>query len=1031
MAHLRPTSEWRRPWTALVVALLAFAGARPPAIAAQTLDGIVRGRVVEAEGGAPVVGVQIVVTGTRVGAITNNDGAFVVRSVPTGLQSLRFARIGYAPQSVSVTVTASGDATVNVKMKKSVAQLDAVITTATGDQSRREFGNAVSTVQATEVAGRAPVTSVNEMLQARVPGLQVIQGSGQTGATSSIRIRGTSSLSLSNEPLIIVDGIRIDNSATPGNFNTFRMNRFSSFNADDIESVDVIKGPSASAMYGSAAANGVLVIKTKRGSAGQTRWNTYVEMGKVQQPAEFFPNYRAWGRNVTNGVPGTAAVLCRIADQSLGRCVRDSLTTFNPLMNPETTPFATKPRYLYGAQVAGGTGQVKYFVSAEREDETGPYQMPASEISRLTTLRGAAPTNQQIEPNTLRQTSLRGNFSLPLGEKADLSVASAYSDRTVSSVFDGGFFAGLSFQSYFAPGFKTATNGTSAQFMGDIFSVAQSVREQRTITSATATWQARSWLSTRAVTGVDQTSGYSYRFARFNEGTITGWGPPGQTGGKDANRNSFSRYSVDLSAIASYALTSSLGTKTTIGGQWFRDAQYQTVVQGYTLPPGAQTPNSASIRTSSEFTSENKTVAAYVAEDLSWRDRVYLNGSVRVEDNSAFGSTASNILFPRVALSYVVSEESWFPSLPGVSNMRLRTSWGRAANLPGTTAALQFLTAGTAPINGVEVGTLRLAAIGNADLRPEVTTEYEYGTDIGLLDGRINVELTAFSKQSKDALFNNPLPPSLGAGGNQWQNLAKMSNKGVEFSLSGKVLSGRRLSWQSQINGSHINNKILDAGKAQLAVTQGARNVVGYPAFALWARPIKSFADKNGDGILTESEIVVGDTAEYRGPTLPRWESGISNTVGLFNDALRVTALFDYRGGFVNQWGFENQRCGGGNCRAVSDPTAPLSDQAAAVATTSAALGNTVWGFFRDNDFLRFRELSVSYDVPENVAKKYLRSRSFSVSLSGRNLGVWTKYPGIDPETNSSVSDVGNGGNNDFFAAPLLRYYIVRFNVGF
>ena len=331
--------------------------------------------------------VVILVGGARLGGLTDNAGAYVIRAVPVGQVAVRALRIGYSPDTLRVVVPAGGEVIADFALDKVATQLEAVVTTATGDQSRREIGNVIASVSVDSIAGRSPVTNVTEVLQARTPGVLIIQGSGNTGSSPSIRIRGTSSLSLSNEPLIIVDGVRVDNSAQPaaiGSVVTTRINRFGAFNADDIESIDIIKGPSAAALYGTAAANGVLVIKTKRGNTGKTRWNIYAEGGQVSQPATFVDNYRAWGRNLVGGVPGTAAVTCRLSDQSLGRCVRDSLTTFNPLMNSQTTPFAKQPRYLTGAQASGGNSNFTFFLSAEREDETGPYRMPDLEIARLT-----------------------------------------------------------------------------------------------------------------------------------------------------------------------------------------------------------------------------------------------------------------------------------------------------------------------------------------------------------------------------------------------------------------------------------------------------------------------------------------------------------------------------------------------------------------------------------------------------------------------------------------------------------------------
>lgn len=1050
------TSEMWTRGARLTTALLAVIGAafaatpraldaQPPtpgAAAAQT--GSVRGRVLEQANGQPVVAAQVVITGVadgRLGALTDNTGAYVVRGVPAGTVTVRALRIGYAPATATVTITAGGEAVADFSLTRAATQLEAIVTTATGLQSRRELGNVVNTVRADSIAGEAPVTNVTELLQARTPGVQIIQGSGNTGASPSIRIRGAGSLSLNNEPLIIIDGVRVDNSAQPTGVNgggilTTRVNRFGAFNADDIESIDVIKGPSAAALYGTAAANGVLIIKTKRGEDGRPRWSLYGEGGQVSQPATFFDNYRAFGRNIVNGAPTAAPILCRISDQALGRCVRDSLSTFNPLENPETTPFSAQPRYLLGAQVTGGTSRIKYFVSVEREDETGPYEMSALEQQRITTVRGAAPRDDQINPNKLEQTSLRGNVNVPIGRNADLAVSTGYIDRTLRTPFEGGFFAGLWFQTYFAPGTRGTFNGLSAQNMGDIFSVTQEARDQRFTGSTSLNWAPMSWLETRAVVGLDQNQGYGIRFARRGEGTNTGWGPPGLTGGRDATRNNYSRYSVDLGATANYRPREWFTTRTSVGAQWFKDTQYETAARGYDLPAGAQTPNGAQQQLAQEFTTENATYGAFVEEQLGWAEKRFLSLRLRIDQNSAFGANAGNVVYPGAAASWVISDEDWFPrSLLGLSNLRLRGAYGQAGQFPTvTTAALQFLNAFAVPVDGAVQGALRIQSLGNPDLKPEVTTEIEGGLDASWLDGRLGLEATYFSKRSKDALFNNPLAPSLGTtqvgAPTQWQNLAAVRNAGVEVALDAQLVRTRAFSWTARLNGSTLANKLVDAGTATLAQAQGARNVVGYPLFGLWARPITSYADANGDGILVESEITVDTAQAFKGSTLPTREAGFSNTFGFFNDVVRVSTLIDYRGGHFNQWGFENQRCISGNCEAVNVPTASLADQAAAVTTTSARLGNSVWGYFVPNDFIRFRELSVTATLPERFARRVRGVRSTSITLSGRNIGLlWDKFPGIDPETNSAVLNTG-GGNNDFFAAPPLRYWLLRLNLG-
>jgi hypothetical protein len=664
--------------------------------------------------------------------------------------------------------------------------------------------------------------------------------------------------------------------------------------------------------------------------------------------------------------------------------------------------------------------------------------MPDYEIDRLTQERGTRPPDVQIHPNQLKLTNLRGNFGIGLGQKATLDVSAGYIDRQQYNPFDGGYFAGLTFQMMTGPGFKNSSNGTQREFVGDIFSVEQQVSDSRFTGSASLNWTPWEWLALRAVTGVDQVNSYNYRMNAYGEGprVSSAWGPAPFAGGKDFNRSDDRRYTVDLGASVTKNLTSTLGSRTSVGFTWQKDALYQGQGEGYGFGvPGVSTPNSAAQRLAWEYTTENAQYGAFVEENLSHRDRLFLSASVRTDQNSAFGRDVGNTIYPRAAASYVISDEDWFPKIPKMNNLRLRAAWGRAGVQPSTIAALQYLSATTYPLGGTEVPALRLAAIGNPDLKPEVTTEIETGFEASFFENRLGLEFTFFNKESKDALYQRPLPPSYGVGigfaaPTQWQNLGKVRNRGIELAIDAQIIESDPFHWNFHINGSHISNTLVDAGNVALPTTPGARNVVGYPLFGLWDKPILGYSDKNGDGIITEDEVDVGTTDAYRGSTLPTWEAGINNTVGFLHNRLRVSALFDYRGGFYNQWGYENQRCvSTGNCREVNDPTAPLDRQAAAVMGSSASQ-RTLWGFFVPNDFIRFRELSVSYDLPALLVQR-LRGQSATLVLSGRNLGVlWTKYPGLDPEANSALF-TGVGGNNDFYAPPVLRYWNARINITF
>ena len=999
--------------------------------------GTIRGRVIDKESGQPVTAAQITVVGTSLGALTTNDGQYTINGVTAGQVTVRAARIGYQPQNQVVVVSDNGSTAANFSLDRAVARLEEVVTTATGEQSRREMGNVVATVKADSVIKNAPITNVTQLLQARTAGVQVIQGQGVTGAAAGIRIRGTSSLSQTNEPLIVVDGIRYDNSTEPGNTSAgVRINRFQ-INPDDVESMDIIKGPSASALYGTAAANGVIVIKTKRGTTSAPRWSGYGEGGVTSMPTGKYPaNYWSWGRNFKAGVLDTVAIHCTVSSAALGACKIDSLTSYNPWTNPLSKPYGNGPRGEGGIQVSGGNDVVKYFMSVSREDETGPYKMPAPEIDRITVARsGIAPRPDQIRPNRLKNTSLRGSFNFPIGRNANLDISTSYADRDLTTPFDGTFFAGLSNQLFSAPGYKTTTNGTAREYVGDIYSVNQRLTLERFTGSGAFNWSPITWLQLTAEGGVDNGNSNNYQIQLPGEGTANGsaWGPTSQQGfsGKDIFRTNNLQYTATFRGAATRRLLTSLNSQTTLGFQWFKTGSYQLFGEGYGLALGASTPNAAQQRLASETTTENKTYGAFVSEQLSYNDRLFLTMSARQDQNSAFGRNVANTIYPSANVSYVISEEPWFPKMPVLDKLRLRSSVGQAGLQPNSTAALQFLAAQTYPIGNQEIPGEFISSVGNPQLKPEITTEFEGGFDAGFLEDRLNLEFTLFNKISRNQLFQANLPPSFGVGATQWVNIARVQNRGVELSADLQLLNMRQLSWNLHANGSHIKNKLVDIGKYVLPQPQGVRQVVGYPLNGLWDRPY-TYDDVNGDGTIVPSEITLASADAYRGSTLPEYEAGLSNTFGLLNGALTFNTLFDYRGKFWNSYTIgSNRAVSAVNAPEVNVPNWGLGDQAAAVAAGSAALRNTRWGIFKPNDFIRLRELSLSYHLPDRFVQRYARVKGAQLVFSGRNLGVlWTKYPGVDPEANRSITSTG-GGNDDLGTPPVIRYWITRLNLNF
>ncbi len=421
-----PRRLWRRPWHMGLAALVAAAFMLPSQeLAAQVGTGTVTGRVTDAATGGPVSQARVLLEGTTNGTLTADNGSFTLRQLPAGSLTFVVSRVGYEQTKVTVQLAAGGNGTANVSLKQAAFSLSAVVATATGQQKKVELANATATINVGEKMAELPAANMGQLLSGRAAGVQVVS-TGETGGGSRVRIRGQSSLSLSNNPVVIIDGVRVNGTsgssaigvggATPS--------RLDDINPEEIESIEVVKGPSAATLYGTEAAAGVINITTKRGRAGKTTYTVYSENGIINDPREGqYPLlYYGWGqRGATQGQ-------CRLQDQLSGACTRlDSLNSGNVLNDPNLSPIATGNRFQYGIQASGGSDRVQFFASAEREAETGIYEMPSIEQQRLRTERGVSSLPiEQTRPNALERTNLRLNLTAQLASRATLQISSGF-----------------------------------------------------------------------------------------------------------------------------------------------------------------------------------------------------------------------------------------------------------------------------------------------------------------------------------------------------------------------------------------------------------------------------------------------------------------------------------------------------------------------------------------------------------------------------------------------------------------------------
>jgi len=999
---------------------------------AQASGGRVRGRVTALPGGQALQGVRVQLVGTTLVTGTNADGRYAFTSVPTGAQTVRVSFIGFAPLQRTVTVTAGAEMVQDFALAVAPIQLQAITTTATGEQDKRTVGVATTQIDAAKRVAEAPIANMTDMLTAQAPGVQVL-GSAITGGGQRIRIRGTTSLSLNNEPVVFVDGIRVfsDNNSSSIGIGGTNPSRLSDFNPEEIESIEILKGPTASTLYGTDAANGVIVIKTKRGKAGAAKWNAYAEQGAIRDLNQYPSAYRGWSRNIPGSTPSSSlgnVAQCFASQVGRGLCAQDSVAAFDLFADPETTPNGTGRRQQYGLNVSGGSDVVQYLISGEWEDEVGYLQMPGFALDRIQAARSAPALGEQSRPNALRKTSLRANVTAQLNSKTDVatSVGFVTSDQRLPQTDNN--TVGLLSNAFGGFGkLEGGRFGYRAFTPDQFFSNTNTQAVNRFIGSQQANYRPTSWLRMNGTGGMDYTSRNDSELCRRDQ--CTDFSLRSRTGYKINNRTENFQYTAQANAIATFSPFESLNSTTTLGTQYTRRKFARNGADGENLPPGAIQAGAGALQQVAEVQDENKTLGVYVQQELAWRDKMFLTGSLRSDQSSAFGTNFQSQLYPGAQLSWILSDEKFIPKASWLNTLKFRTAFGTAGTQPGTTDALRFFAAGTATTETADAPALVFSALGNTQLKPEVTREREVGLEVALFNNRLTIDGGIYEKSSFDALISRIVAPSVGAAVTRFENIGEVQNRGWEALVKARLVDRANFGWDVMFNGSRNVNKLIDLGGTPPQIGATTRQVEGYPLDGYWQRRITGFSDANSDGILTSTEITVGDSVEFIGPSIPINEFAFTNGIDLLNGRLRINAMFDYKGGHTLNNGTDRIRCESrNNCRGAVDPKAPLREQAAAVAVREHP-SRTQAGFMEDADFVRFRELSVVYRMGSTLAGKLVRAKSLDIVLSARNLKLWSNYSGIDPESNFFGG--ARGTVSDFQTAPPPSYFTLRFNLGY
>ena len=956
--------------------VLALALAYAPLSAQNTITGTV------IDGGTqrPLGGAQVQIEGTELGSLTDNRGRFLILNAPSATVTVRVVMIGYR----EATATVSSDQAVTIELQETAISLDEIVVTGVvGEQAARAVGNSIGKVDVAEMEQLAPSVDVPRMISATVPGVRVSMGGGEIGAGGTTRIRGIASLSLGAQPLVYVDGVRVNGAESSSAFGWYAFNgnaqpsRLQDFNPDEIESIEIIKGPAAATLYGTEASNGVIQIFTKRGRTGAPRINVTMKQG-----ANFYPDVYNMFPDVwyqCNGVSQTVDV-----DERL-KCTPGQVSSFNVLKIDRDVYgnewFQTGHAQSYGADVTGGTQLITYYVSADWDRDEGVVQY-----------------------NWRNRMSGRANLTYTPSDKLELNFGLGAIRSKAQSASAQQALPTAIIWACPAPGCEAgdlaAPSRIDGPYRGYIAYLPEAYEDEiegfQHVDRTTFTLEARhepyDWFTQRGIVGGDFSgvrNSELYR-ATGNIGQFTPWGR------KTIINLNTSYFSLDYQANGIFDFGDNIRLTTSGGMQYYQRQESSTLAHGETFPVEAlETVSSGSEKRAGEDFLENKTFGVFVQQQASLSDRLFVTGAVRGDDNSAFGTNFDFVVYPKLSASYVISDEPFFQDVMGaVNTLKLRAAWGKAGKQPDVFDAIQTYTPTVGP-EGASV--LTPENIGNPDLKPEVGTEIELGFDAGFMNDLVGVEFTVYSQTTNDALVRVPVIPSKGFPGVQFRNIGEIRNRGVEIGINGAVYNSDAFSVDLGGTFSTFENEVTNLG-GQPPIVQSSSSlnrqfhVEGFPLGSMFYKRVVS-ADLDGSGgrnvatnLMCEGGETVGNSdfshgggspvpcatapEVYWGQPIPNLEGGVYTNIRI-GQSISLYALVDYVGGHHLSLGdISAQHRFFINSRAILERTDPILLGYEALGSQGLAQSGVVAG-----DFVKLRTLSASYTLPESMAEMMWASR--------------------------------------------------------
>lgn len=1013
----------------------------------------VSGTVTSADNGSPLPGVTVLVQGTNRGTTTNAEGEYSL-TVPSGNNVLVFSFVGFQTQEVQI----NGRTSINVELMTDVQQLSDVVVVGYGSQIKEDVTGNISTVSGDEIA-QVPVNSFESAIQGRAAGVQINAGNGKLGQAISVKVRGTSSISASAQPLYVIDGIPVT-SQSLSSASDAETNPLASLDMNSIQSINILKDASAAAIYGSRASNGVVLITTKRGQSGKTQidFNYQTSVSEPSNKREFLNSEeyvtlfteaaerRALYDYNRRGNPDGYVSEQAAIDDWVGYVENSWFDYFAQGVDWENNPrdfnwqdqaFQDAYAQRFDVNVSGGNDKTRFYLSGGVSDEKGILIDNAfSKINGRINLDHSSNENLTVGLNLSVNWTTNdrlGNdnlFETPMQMVAQIPFSPIFADDPSE------------------PGYQNSGEyNQQALYYNGVEINAKSTfqtKVNRTFGNAFAEYNFNPNLSVRSEFGIDllnQNEAYHYDNSLAYYTGSQGTAYSAFTEVVNYTTNNYLTYQNVFAEAHDVEVIG--GISANLYKQDF------TGVQGDNFPNSGftQIANAADIVYGSGSETEYSFLSYFSRANYKYQGKYLLTASGRIDGSSRFGANNRYGFFPAASVGWIISNEDFLSDNDLLSFLKLRTSYGLTGNADiGNFPALGLYGG----VSYAGASAMQPTQTPNPDLKWETTTQFNVGLDFGLFSDRITGEIDYYIKNTNDLLLNVNVPGTTGFP-TQTRNVGKMENKGFEFVINSINTTGEFF-WSSSFNFATNRNKVTDLNGQVIEGGEISRAVEGQPIGVFYAYDFAGADPENGDalywindvgpdgfGVKDHSLGTTNDPANANqvviGDPNPDFIGGFSNKFSYMGFDLDMVWQFVYGNKIYNGGGifmsasasyFDNQT------KDQLDRWQQPGD-ITDVPEARLFLGNGVdqsSRYMSDGSYLRFKTLTLAYNLPGSVIDK-INMRKARIFVTGNNLLTFTPYDGWDPEVTADFYDGNLAIGNDFYAAPQPRTIAVGINFGF